>query len=148
MGDVEDFTNFVGAVIDAEAFRSIKAYIDYAKQSSEAEIICGGNCDDSTGFFIEPTVIVTTNPRFKTMEEEIFGPVLTIYVYKDHDLDRTLDLCDTTSVYGLTGAVFAQSRKAIGKLKAPCPRSGNFYINDRPTGAVLPSSLSVPGHQA
>lgn len=138
MGDVEDFTNFVGAVIDAEAFRSIKAYIDYAKQSSEAEIICGGNCDDSTGFFIEPTVIVTTNPRFKTMEEEIFGPVLTIYVYKDHDLDRTLDLCDTTSVYGLTGAVFAQSRKAIVEIeKRLAHAAGNFYINDRPTGAVI-----------
>ncbi len=138
MGDVEDFTNFMGAVIDAQAFRSIKAYIDYAKQSSEAEIIYGGNCDDSTGFFIEPTVIVTTNPRFKTMEEEIFGPVLTIYVYKDQDLDRTLGLCDTTSVYGLTGAVFAQSRKAIVEIEKRLAHvAGNFYINDRPTGAVI-----------
>lgn len=138
MGDVEDFTNFMGAVIDAKAFESIKGYIDYAKRSSEAEIICGGNCDDSTGFFIEPTVIVTTNPRFKTMEEEIFGPVLTIYVYKDEDLDEALDLCDTTSAYGLTGGVFAQSRTAIVEIeKRLAHAAGNFYINDKPTGAVI-----------
>lgn len=138
MGDVEDFTNFMGAVIDAKAFESIKGYIDFAKQSSEAEIICGGNCDDSVGFFVEPTVIVTANPRFKTMEEEIFGPVLTVYVYKDEELDETLDLCDTTSVYGLTGAIFAQDRKAIAKMeKRLAHAAGNFYINDKPTGAVI-----------
>jgi 1-pyrroline-5-carboxylate dehydrogenase len=138
MGDVEDFTNFMGAVIDANAFKSIKGYIDYAKESPEAEIICGGTCDDSVGFFIEPTVIVTTNPRFKTMEEEIFGPVLTVYVYKDEDLDKTLELCDTTSVYGLTGAVFAQDRNAIVKIeKRLAHAAGNFYINDKPTGAVI-----------
>ena len=138
MGDVEDFTNFMGAVIDANAFKSKKGYIDYAKESPEAEIICGGTCDDSVGFFIEPTVIVTTNPRFKTMEEEIFGPVLTVYVYKDEDLDKTLELCDTTSVYGLTGAVFAQDRNAIVKIeKRLAHAAGNFYINDKPTGAVI-----------
>ncbi|HHY11466.1 MAG TPA: L-glutamate gamma-semialdehyde dehydrogenase [Firmicutes bacterium] len=138
MGNIEDFTNFMGAVIDAQAFEAIKAYIDYAKKSSEAEMICGGNCDDSIGFFIEPTVIVTSNPRFKTMEEEIFGPVLTIYVYADEDLDDTLGLCDTTSVYGLTGAVFAQDRAAIVEIeKRLAHTAGNFYINDRPTGAVI-----------
>ncbi len=138
IGNIEDFNNFMGAVIDAQAFDSIKAYIDCAKESSEAEIICGGNCDDSIGFFIEPTVIVTTNPRFKTMEEEIFGPVLTIYVYADEDLDDTLGLCDTTSVYGLTGAVFAQDRAAIVEIeKRLAHTAGNFYINDRPTGAVI-----------
>lgn len=138
MGDIEDFTNFMGAVIDAQAFRSIKGYIDYAKESPEAEIICGGNADDSVGFFIEPTVIVTTNPRFKTMEEEIFGPVLTIYVYKDEEIEEALDLCDSTSIYGLTGAVFAQDREAIVKIeKRLTHAAGNFYINDKPTGAVI-----------
>ncbi len=138
MGDVEDFTNFMGAVIDEKAFKSIKGYIDYARASSEAEIICGGKCDDSVGFFIEPTVIVTANPRFRTMEEEIFGPVLTVYVYKDEELDETLELCDTTSVYGLTGAIFAQDRKAIAKMeKRLAHAAGNFYINDKPTGAVI-----------
>ena len=138
MGDIEDFTNFMGAVIDAQAFQSIKGYIDYAKESPEAEIICGGNADDSVGFFIEPTVIVTTNPRFKTMEEEIFGPVLTIYVYKDEEIEESLDLCDSTSIYGLTGAVFAQDREAIVKIeKRLTHAAGNFYINDKPTGAVI-----------
>lgn len=138
MGDIEDFTNFMGAVIDAQAFRSIKGYIDYAKESPEAEIICGGNADDSVGFFIEPTVIVTTNPRFKTMEEEIFGPVLTIYIYKDEEIEEALDLCDSTSIYGLTGAVFAQDREAIVKIeKRLTHAAGNFYINDKPTGAVI-----------
>ncbi len=138
VGDVEDFTNFMGAVIDAQAFKSIKGYIDYAKESPEAEIICGGNCDDSVGFFIEPTIILTTNPRFKTMEEEIFGPVLTVYVYKDSEIDEALDLCDSTSIYGLTGAVFAQDREAIVKIeKRLTHAAGNFYINDKPTGAVI-----------
>ncbi|MGB4026725.1 MAG: L-glutamate gamma-semialdehyde dehydrogenase [Acetomicrobium sp.] len=138
MGDIEDFTNFMGAVIDAQAFRSIKGYIDYAKESPEAEIICGGNADDSVGFFIDPTVIVTTNPRFKTMEEEIFGPVLTIYIYKDEEIEEALDLCDSTSIYGLTGAVFAQDREAIVKIeKRLTHAAGNFYINDKPTGAVI-----------
>ena len=138
VGDVEDFRNFMGAVIDLPAFRSIKSYIEYAKESPEAEIICGGKCDDTVGFFIDPTVIVTTNPHFKTMQEEIFGPVLTIYVYKDEDIEEALNLCDSTSIYGLTGAVFAQDRKAIVEIeKRLTHAAGNFYINDKPTGAVI-----------
>lgn len=138
MGDVEDFTNFMGAVIDQKAFNSIKSYIDYARNSSEAEIICGGNCDDSVGYFIEPTIIVTTDPVFKTMTEEIFGPVLTIYIYKDSELENTLELCNNTSPYGLTGAVFAQDRNAIVKIQRELYyAAGNFYINDKPTGAVV-----------
>ncbi|MCS7052795.1 MAG: L-glutamate gamma-semialdehyde dehydrogenase [Ignavibacterium sp.] len=138
MGDVEDFTNFMGAVIDKGAFETITSYIKYAKDSDEAEIITGGNFDDTVGYFIEPTTIVTTNPKFKTMEEEIFGPVLTIYVYEDEKLDETLKLCDETSPYGLTGAIFAQDRKAIVKMSdALRNAAGNFYINDKPTGAVV-----------
>jgi 1-pyrroline-5-carboxylate dehydrogenase len=138
MGDVEDFTNFMGAVIDKGAFETITGYIKYAKSSDEAEIITGGNFDNSKGYFIEPTTIVTTNPKFKTMQEEIFGPVLTIYVYDDNKLDETLTLCDETSPYGLTGAIFAQDRKAIVKMSdALRNAAGNFYINDKPTGAVV-----------
>ncbi len=138
MGDVEDFTNFMGAVIDKGAFETITGYIKYAMESSEAEIITGGNFDDSKGYFIEPTTIVTTNPKFKTMQEEIFGPVLTIYVYDDNKLDETLILCDETSPYGLTGAIFAQDRKAIVKMSDSLRNAaGNFYINDKPTGAVV-----------
>jgi 1-pyrroline-5-carboxylate dehydrogenase len=138
MGDVEDFTNFMAAVIDKAAFNSIKSYIDYAKGSNEAEIITGGNCDDSKGYFIEPTTIVTTNPAFKTMQEEIFGPVLTIYVYKDNKFDETLDLCNTTSPYALTGAVWAQDRNALIKMSDKLrDAAGNFYINDKPTAAVV-----------
>lgn len=138
MGDVEDFTNFMGAVIDKGAFETITGYIKYAKSSNEAEIITGGNFYNSKGYFIEPTTIVTTNPKFKTMQEEIFGPVLTIYVYDDDKLDETLTLCDETSPYGLTGAIFAQDRKAIAKMSdALRNAAGNFYINDKPTGAVV-----------
>ncbi len=138
MGDVEDFSNFMGAVIDKGAFESITSYIKYAKNSDEAEIITGGNFDDSKGYFIEPTTIVTTNPKFKTMEEEIFGPVLTIYVYDDNKFDETLALCDETSPYALTGAIFAQDRKVIVKMSnALRNAAGNFYINDKPTGAVV-----------
>lgn len=138
MGDVEDFTNFMGAVIDKGAFETITGYIKYAKSSNEAEFITGGNFDNSKGYFIEPTTIVTTNPKFKTMQEEIFGPVLTIYVYDDNKLDETLTLCDETSPYGLTGAIFAQDRKAIAKMSdALRNAAGNFYINDKPTGAVV-----------
>ncbi|MCX8010498.1 MAG: L-glutamate gamma-semialdehyde dehydrogenase, partial [Ignavibacteria bacterium] len=138
VGDVRDFTVFFNAVIDKVAFESITAYIDYAKNSNEAEIIFGGNYDDSKGYFIDPTVIVTTNPKFKTMEEEIFGPVLTIYVYDDSKFEETLHLCDETSSYALTGAVFAQDRKAIELAdKILTNSAGNFYINDKPTGAVV-----------
>tara|TARA_B100002049_G_scaffold228511_1_gene203122 strand:- start:254 stop:1135 length:882 start_codon:yes stop_codon:yes gene_type:complete len=138
MGDPEDFTNFVNAVIDKSAFDTISGYIDYVKNARDAEIISGGKYDDSTGYFIEPTTIVTTDPNFKTMEEEIFGPVLTIYIYDPKDWDKTLKLVDSTSPYALTGAVFAKDREAIRQAsKALNHSAGNFYINDKPTGAVV-----------
>ncbi len=138
MGDITDPKNFLGAVIDEASFDNNMSYINFAKESPEATIIAGGNGDKSVGYFIEPTIIETTNPRFKSMEEEIFGPVLTVFVYEDEKLEETLELCDTTSPYALTGAVFAQDRKAAYDI---CERlrynSGNFYINDKPTGAVV-----------
>ncbi len=138
MGDPVDFTNFVNAVIDANAYRDITAYIDHAKRSKKAEIIAGGGYDDSKGWFIEPTVVVTTDPRFKLMEEEIFGPVLTIYVYAKRDWQKTLALVDGTSPYALTGAVFARDRQAVMEAREALVNSaGNFYINDKPTGAVV-----------
>lgn len=138
MGNPEDFTNFMCAVIDRNAFNTIKGYIDYAKQSKDAEIIVGGGCDDSVGYFIEPTVIVTTNPHFKTIEEEIFGPVLTLYIYPDEQYEEALELCNTTSPYGLTGAIWANDRYALSVgRKLLRNASGNFYINDKPTGAVV-----------
>ncbi len=138
MGDVEDFTNFMSAVIDKAAFESITEYIKYAQNSDEAEIITGGGFDDSKGYFIEPTTIVTTNPHFKTMEEEIFGPVLTIYVYDDDKFEETLELCNTTSPYALTGAIWSQDRYALLKMEnALRNAAGNFYINDKPTAAVV-----------
>ena len=138
MGDVEDFTNFMSAVIDKAAFESITGYVKFAKGSKDAEIITGGNFDDSKGYFIEPTTVVTRNPKFKTMEEEIFGPVLTIYVYDDDKFDETLTLCDETSPYALTGAIWAQDRNAILKMSDKLRNAaGNFYINDKPTAAVV-----------
>ncbi len=138
MGNPEDFTNFMSAVIDKGAFKSIKEYIDYAKESKDAEIITGGKCDDSKGFFIEPTTIVTTDPHFKTMEEEIFGPVFTIYVYEDNKFDETLELCDKTSPYALTGAIWSQDRNILVKMSDKLRNAaGNFYINDKPTAAVV-----------
>lgn len=138
VGDVEDFTNYMGAVIDQKAYDSIKSYIDYAREAADAEIIFGGGCDDSVGFFIDPTLILTTNPRFKTMEEEIFGPVVTIFVYQDHDLDGAIDLCDKTSPYALTGAIFSQDRMALVDLeKRLSYAAGNLYLNDRTTGAFV-----------
>ena len=138
MGNVEDFTNFMSAVIDKAAFKSITEYINFAKNSKEAEIITGGGFDDSKGYFIEPTTIVTSNPKFKTMEEEIFGPVLTIYLYEDEKFDDALELCDSTSPYALTGAVWAQDRKAVLKMSDKLKNaSGNFYVNDKPTAAVV-----------
>lgn len=138
MGEPDDFRNFMTAVIDEGAFKSITEYIDYAKESDEAEIITGGKYDDSKGFFIEPTTIVTTNPRFRTMEEEIFGPVFTIYVYDDAQFDEALDLCDSTSPYALTGAIWAQDRYALIKMSNRLRNAaGNFYINDKPTAAVV-----------
>lgn len=138
VGDVSDFTNFMGAVIDQKSFDNIKSYIDYAKNSDEANILVGGNCDDSVGYFIEPTIVETTNPNFKLMEEEIFGPVLTIYVYADKDLEEALELCNTTSPYGLTGSIFAKDRRDIVAMAdALREAAGNFYVNDKPTGAVV-----------
>ncbi len=138
MGDVRDFSNFMNAVIDKNAFDTITSYIDYAKKANDAGIISGGNYDDSKGYFIEPTIIETTNPKFKSMEEEIFGPVLTLYVYEDNKYEETLQLCDETSPFSLTGAIFAQDRKAIETAdKALTHSAGNFYINDKPTGAVV-----------
>lgn len=138
VGDPQDFTNFMGAVIDEAAYEKITRYINEAKESDEAEILTGGNSDRVPGFFIAPTTIVTTNPKFKTMQEEIFGPVITIYVYEDDKLDETLDLCNTTSPYALTGGVFAQDRQAIVEMTNRLrDAAGNFYINDKPTGAVV-----------
>jgi len=138
IGDVEDFTNFMSAVIDKNAFDSITGYIKFAKNAKEAQIITGGGFDDSKGYFIEPTTIVTSNPKFKTMEEEIFGPVLSIYVYEDNKFDEALDLCDQTSPYALTGCVWAQDRKTILKMSDKLrDAAGNFYINDKPTAAVV-----------
>jgi len=138
VGDIEDFSNFMGAVIDKAAFKTITEYIDHAKNSDEAEIITGGEYDDSKGYFIQPTTILTTNPKFKTMEEEIFGPVLTIYVYEDDKFDETLKLCDETSPYGLTGAIFSQDRHALSYMTKRLENAaGNFYINDKPTAAVV-----------
>ena len=137
-GDPEEFTNFMSAVIDKAAFESIKGYIEFAKASPEAEIIAGGSCDDSVGYFVQPTVVVTTNPKFKLLQEEIFGPVLTIFVYPDADLARALELCDTGSPYALTGAVFANDRQAVRTIQERLrDTAGNFYVNDKPTGAVV-----------
>ncbi len=138
VGDPEDFSNFMGAVIDKPAFDNIKAYIDFAKASPDAEIIAGGGCDDSAGYFIQPTVVLTSDPKFKLMQEEIFGPVLTVFVYPDAELERALELCDTGSPYALTGAVFAADRAAIAAIAARLrDAAGNFYVNDKPTGAVV-----------
>ena len=138
MGDVKDFRNFMTAVIDKGAYESITAYIKKAKDSEEAEIITGGEYTDAKGYFIEPTTIVSTNPKFKTMEEEVFGPVLTIYVYEDEKFEETLDLCDTTSPYALTGAIWAQDRYALIQMSDKLRNAaGNFYINDKPTAAVV-----------
>ena len=138
MGPVDDFGNFINAVIDKGAFDSIKNYIDFAKNASDAEILIGGNCDETNGYFIEPTVILAKNPKFKTMCEEIFGPVLTIYVYEDEKWEETAKILDETSDYALTGAIFSQDRYVIEKLtKILRNAAGNFYINDKPTGAVV-----------
>ncbi len=138
MGDPDDFTNFVNAVIDKGAFETITGYIDYIKNADDAEIVFGGNYDDSVGYYIEPTFVVTTNPNFKTMEEEIFGPVFTLYVYDDEKFEETLNICDQTSPYALTGAIFAKDRNAVQLAnKVLVNAAGNFYINDKPTGAVV-----------
>ncbi|HEX4888527.1 MAG TPA: L-glutamate gamma-semialdehyde dehydrogenase [Luteibaculaceae bacterium] len=138
MGGTEDFSNFINAVIDERAFDKIKAYIDYIKAADDAEILLGGNCDKSVGYFIEPTIVVTQNPKFRTMCEEIFGPVITIYVYPDQDFEQVLTLVDQTSDYALTGAIFANDRYAVNQATDKLVNAaGNFYINDKPTGAVV-----------
>ena len=138
MGSPEDFGNFITAVIHEGSFDKLVSYIDQAKKDVDAEIIVGGNYDKSVGYFIEPTVIVTTNPKYKTMETELFGPVITIYVYDDAKWSETLKLVDETSEYALTGAIFSQDRYAIVEASAALQNAaGNFYINDKPTGAVV-----------
>ena len=138
MGDPADYQNFMGAVIDGHAYDSITGYIRHAKRSRDAKIIAGGNYNKSKGYFIEPTVVLTRKADFKLLQEEIFGPVLTVYPYRDQDLDKTLKICDGGSPYALTGAVFAQDREAIVKMAdALTHAAGNFYINDKPTGAVV-----------
>ncbi len=138
MGSPEDPSNFVNAVIDKASFDKCKGYIDRAKKSKDAKVVFGGSCDDKKGWFVEPTVIEATNPHYESMEEEIFGPILTLYVYEDKDWTKTLKLVDETSPYALTGAIFAQDRYAINEAtKALENAAGNFYINDKPTGAVV-----------
>ncbi len=138
MGSPEDTSNFINAVIDERAFDKLSAYIEEAKSAKDAEVIIGGNCDKSVGYFIEPTVILTTNPKYETMCTELFGPVLTIYVYKDDEWESTLELVDQTSEYALTGAIFSADRYVIDQATNALENAaGNFYINDKPTGAVV-----------
>lgn len=138
MGSTENFSNFVNAVIDEKAFNTIKKYIDGAKKDKRCKILVGGKCDSSKGWFIEPTIIETTDPKYTTMCEEIFGPVLTIYTYAEKDFDKACELVDSTSDYALTGAVFSQDRYALEKaMRKLTHAAGNFYINDKPTGAVV-----------
>ena len=138
MGDASDFSNFMTAVIDKRAFEKISGYIERASKDSNCEVITGGNCNGESGWFIEPTIILTKNPDTETMVEEIFGPVLTIYIYEDNKFDEVLDLCDKASPYALTGSIFSSNeeniQKAYNKLRFT---AGNFYINDKPTGAVV-----------
>ena len=138
MGSPEDTSNFINAVIDERAFDKIAGYIDYIKEQNDAEIIVGGNYDKSKGYFIEPTVVATSNPKFRTMCEEIFGPVLTVHVYDENKFEETLDLVDQTSDYALTGSIFSNDRYATNlAVKKLENAAGNFYINDKPTGAVV-----------
>ena len=138
MGDVMDHSNFINAVIDEASWDNIDGYLRYAEESSDARIVMGGHRDKSVGYFVEPTVIETTDPHFKSMEEEIFGPVLTVYPYDDDKVDEAVKLCDETSPYGLTGAVFGRDRLAVEKITDGLRyAAGNFYINDKPTGAVV-----------
>jgi len=138
MGDVADFSNFLGAVIDARSFVKQKAAIEATGRSNEAEVVLGGECDDSTGWFVQPTVIEALDPHYETMCTELFGPILTVYVYEDRELDRALEQCATGSEYALTGAIFAEDRQAIRSMTETLRfAAGNFYINDKPTGAVV-----------
>jgi 1-pyrroline-5-carboxylate dehydrogenase len=138
MGSPEDPSNYINAVIDKNSFEKCKGYIDRANSSKSAEVIFGGKCDDSKGWFVQPTVILTTESKYESICEEIFGPILTIFVYEDADWTKTLKIVDETSPYALTGAVFSQNRYAIEEAyKALENAAGNFYINDKPTGAVV-----------
>ncbi len=138
MGTVEDFTNFINAVIDERSFDKIEKYINDVKNSDKAKVIAGGKTDKSKGYFIQPTVIETTDPKYVTMCEEIFGPVLTIYVYDEHKFEETLSVLDTTSPYALTGSIISTDRNAVEIATVKLRNAaGNFYINDKPTGAVV-----------
>lgn len=138
MGSVEDFTNLINAVIDEKSFNKLAAAIDEAKTSNVAEVVIGGGSDKSEGYFIQPTVLLAHDPQYRTLCEELFGPVLTVYVYQDENWSATLRLVDQTSDYALTGAIFSQDRYAIEEAtKALRQSAGNFYINDKPTGAVV-----------
>lgn len=138
VGDVREFSHFMNAVIDGNSFDNIMGYIDYAKKAADAEVIFGGTGDKTKGYFIQPTVILTTNPHFRTMEEEIFGPVMTIYVYDDREIESTLHLVDETSPYGLTGSVFSKDREGLNNAcRILRYAAGNIYFNDKPTGAVV-----------
>ncbi|HVS14552.1 MAG TPA: L-glutamate gamma-semialdehyde dehydrogenase, partial [Thermoanaerobaculia bacterium] len=138
MGSPLDFRNFLAAVIDGKAFDTISRYVDEAVDGGGYEVVAGGGCDKSKGFFVEPTLVRSEDPKSKLMREEIFGPVLTVFVYDDAELDEALALCDTTSPYALTGAIFAQDRKAIDTMSTRLRHAaGNFYVNDKPTGAVV-----------
>jgi 1-pyrroline-5-carboxylate dehydrogenase len=138
IGDVKDFKNFVNAVIDESSFDNIMSYLNKVRTSPDAKIIAGGNGDKNRGYFIEPTIIITENPHYFTMEEEIFGPVITIFIYEDDLFDETLKLCDETSPYGLTGAIFSNDKYAMIKAcRTLRYAAGNFYINDKPTGAMV-----------
>ena len=138
MGSPIDFNNFMTAVIHKDAFERISSYIDYAKNSDECKILHGGNYDDTVGYFVEPTIILTTNHQFKTMQEEIFGPVVTLYVYDDNDWKNMLDIVDNTSDYALTGAFISKDEESIDyALKELKYSAGNFYVNDKPSGAVV-----------
>ena len=138
MGDVRDFSNFINAVIDEKSFDNIAGYIDRAKASPNAEIAMGGGYDKSVGYFVEPTIILAKTPDYESMVDEIFGPVLTVYVYDDNKYEETLQLCDQTSAYALTGSVFARDRYALNKgMDMLRYSAGNFYLNDKCTGAVV-----------
>jgi 1-pyrroline-5-carboxylate dehydrogenase len=138
MGDVADFRNFMGAVIDEKAFRRLSGAIDTARESAECEIVCGGGYDDSEGWFIEPTVVRTTDPRFDLMQRELFGPVVTAYVYPAAQFQDAVELVDTTSPYALTGAIWAKDRAVVEEASQALRfAAGNLYINDKPTGAVV-----------
>src|SRR5437764_3112344 len=137
-GDVSDFSNFMGAVIDASSLETQREAIEEAKSSAQTKVLVGGTVDDSEGFFVQPTVIETEDPDFRTMREELFGPVVTTYVYPENAYEDTLELVDRTAPYGLTGAVFARDREAIEEAHDKLQyAAGNFYVNDKPTGAIV-----------